>query len=243
MLGPLFRAGALVGVTVPWSVVALFALLASRGRFLTPIAQQWARQLLMLCGVKVEVFGLDEPLDEPAYLVMSNHTSHFDVVSIYSVTPIDMRPVAKKELGAIPFFGWALSLGAAIMIDRKNTERAHASIERAAKTIRGGRSVLVFPEGTRTPTEEFGALKKGPFHLAQAARVPVLPVAVLGTHDILPSGDWRIRPGTVQVRYGKAIPTDDLPSGEEGRERLMRQVREAVAELVRQGRSEGELQA
>ena len=243
MLGSVFRAGSLVGVTVPWSVAALFVVPVGRGRYLTPIARMWARQLLTLCGVKVEVFGPPEPLDAPAYLVMCNHTSHFDVPSLYSVTPIDMHPVAKKELGAIPFFGWALRMGAAIMIDRKDQERARQSIEAAAETIRAGRSVLMFPEGTRTPTEELGDLKKGAFHLAQAARVPVLPVAVLGTRSVLASGDWRIKPGEVQVRFGRPIDTQDLPEGDEGRQQLMHQLRTAIAALVAEGRGEPRLQA
>ena len=243
MLGPIFRAGSLISVTVPWSLAAMVAIPLSRGRYMTPMAQMWANQLLALCGVRVEVVGPPEPLDAPAYLVMSNHSSHFDVPSIYSCPPIHMHPVAKQELGSIPFFGWALKAGAAIMIDRKNPERAHASIEAAAQAIRRGRSVLMFPEGTRTPTEELGTLKKGAFHLALAARVPVLPVAVLGSRHVLPSGDWKIRPGKVQVRYGRAIPTVDLPDGEAGRVRLMSEFRAAIAALVQQGRADDQLQA
>ena len=238
MLGPLVRGAIMVGITVPWSIVALFIAPFAKGRYVIPIARLWARQLVSLCGVKVEVVPPKERLDGPAYLVMSNHTSHFDVPSLYSVSPIDMRPVAKKELGSIPIFGWALRMGAAIMIDRKNSTKAHASIEQAAAVIRSGISVLMFPEGTRTPNEELGPLKKGAFHLAQAARVPVLPVAVLGTKKVLASGDWKIRPGRVQVRYGRTIRTDDLPAGDEGRQLLMDRFRAAVAELVRDGQVE-----
>ena len=243
VLGSIVRAGCLVGLTLPWSIVALFAVPIGRGRLLTPIARTWGRQLLAVCGVKVEVFGPKVELDAPAYLFLSNHTSHFDVPSIYSAAPLDMRPVAKQELGAIPFFGWALRMGAAIMIDRRDPERARASIEKAAQTIRSGRSVLMFPEGTRTPTEELGALKKGAFHLALAARVPVLPVAVLGTKAVLESGDWRIHPGKVQVRYGSPIPTADLPEGVEGRNRLMDAFRAAISDLVEEGRAHRRLHA
>lgn len=243
VLGPIVRAAVVVGVTVPWSMVAAAVTPIDRGRFFTPVAKRWAQQMLALCGVEVEVFGPPVPLTAPAYLVMSNHSSHFDVPSIYSGAVIDMRPVAKQELGAIPIFGWALRSGAAIMIDRKDKERAHASIEEAAQTIREGRSVLMFPEGTRTPREEVGDLKKGAFHLALAARVPVLPVAVLGTRQVLPSGDWRIRPGRVQVRYGRPIPTAHLPDGDEGRQVLMDAFRAAIADLVREGQDHARLEA
>ncbi len=237
VLGSVYRAAALVWVTVPWSFLVLVLAPIQEGRYTPPVVRLWARHLLLMCGVKVEVFEPPEPLDEPAYLVMSNHSSHFDVPSLFSATSIDMRPVAKEELGSIPVFGWALRMGAAIMIDRRNSEKAHASIQRAAETIRSGRSVLMFPEGTRTPTEELGPLKKGAFHLALAARVPVLPVAVLGTREVLPSGGWRIKPGRVQVRYGRPIPTADLPEGEEGREILMGAFRRSIAELVRESRA------
>ena len=235
MIGVLWRAVALVGVTVPWSLAGAVAVPLSGGSLVTPMARGWARQLLALCGVKVEAFGPPEPLTDPAYLMMSNHSSHFDVPSIYATTPIHALPVAKKELGAIPFFGWALHMGAAILIDRKNADRARASIDKAVATIRAGRSVLMFPEGTRTPTETIGDLKKGAFHLALAARVPVLPVAVLGTRKVLRSGDWKIRPGRVQVRYGRPIPTAEFPEGEEGRERLMQAFRAAIESMVAEG--------
>ena len=134
-----------------------------------------------LDGVEVRIEGDDQPLNAPAYLVMSKHSSHFDLLGIFAKMPIDMRPVAKRELGRIPIFGWVLRAGAAIMIDRGDREKAKASIARAGETIRGGRSVLLFPEGTRSAPDHVAPLKKGPFHLAAEARVPILPVAVIGS--------------------------------------------------------------
>lgn len=232
MIRPLFNAAAIAALTAFWSVVALLALPLGP-KVVLALARIWSSQILSACGVRVDAGDPPVPLSEKAYLVMANHTSHFDVLSIYGASSIQgMRPVAKRELGFIPLFGWALALGAAIMIDRRNRQRAVASIERAAATIRSGRSVLMFPEGTRTPQGELGPLKKGPFHLATEAKVPILPVAVHGTGDILRSGDWKIRPGRVAIRVGHPIPTADAGDGEEARAALMAKVREALLSLM-----------
>ena len=224
----LFNAGAIACLTAFWSLMALLSLPLG-SKVTLGIARIWSRHILFFCGVKVDCGAPPVPLDEKSYLVMANHTSHFDVLSLYATMPIEnMRPVAKRELGFIPLFGWVLALGAAIMIDRRNRERAVASIERAGRTIRSGKSVLMFPEGTRTPQGELGDLKKGPFHLATAAKVPVLPVGLHGTGDILRSGDWKIHPGRVVIRIGAPIPTAERGEGEEARTALMAEVREAL---------------
>lgn len=224
---------AILGVlTLFWSVVALVCLPFTYRRGVSYIARLWGKTVLPLVGVQVEIEGADQVFDAPAYLVMANHTSHFDVLCLYANLPVETRPVAKRELAYIPIFGWLLRAGAAIMIDRGNREKAVASIERAGRTIRRGRSVLLFPEGTRTPPGEVGPLKKGPFHLALEAQVPILPVGVIGTGEVLLPGDWRIRPGRVTVRVGRPIPTAGLVDEGPDRERLMEEVAAALRSLT-----------
>lgn len=230
MLRSLFNAAVFGLLTLFWSAAALLAAPWARSSVMTRIARRWALQVRAVCGVKVNFQGR-EGLDAPAYVVLANHTSHFDVIALYSSIERDMRPVAKRELQYIPIFGWVLWLGAAIMIDRGDRRKAVASIERAARTIRGGRSVLMFPEGTRTPAGEVRALKKGPFHLALAAQVPILPVGIEGTGAILTPGDWRIHPGRVTVRVGEPIPTEGLSDDPEARRALMAKVAGALASL------------
>ncbi|MEO1232607.1 MAG: lysophospholipid acyltransferase family protein [Myxococcota bacterium] len=228
-----FNAGAFgamtVGFAAPSIVIAPLAPLR-----MTQVARSWARTVVSTCGVQVEAEDFDRPLPHPAYVVLSNHTSHFDVVAIYSRFPRDLFPVAKRELGKIPVFGWALRSGAAIMIDRGDRGRAKASIDAAAAAVRGGRSVLMFPEGTRSAGHELGPFKKGPFHLATAARVPVLPLAVLGASDVLEPHDWRIKPGRITVRMGRPIETDGYSDDKAGRDALAATVNGAMRALIEQ---------
>ncbi len=239
MIRSIYNALAIALLTAIWSIAALLALPFGPGVVLR-IAQIWSRQVLFACGVKVECGPPPEPLDAPAYLVLSNHTSHFDALSIYATLPIaGIRPVAKRELGFIPLFGWALALGAAIMIDRRDPAKAVASIERAAAVIRGGRSVLMFPEGTRTPQGSLGPLKKGPFHLAVASKVPIVPIALYGTGDVLRAGDWRIHPGRVVLRIGRPIPTADRGEGEAARASLIVDVEHGLRALMEEAEAIG----
>lgn len=233
MLRHVFNALAIVVLTLFWSLVALVVVPINRkGRAVCVISRIWARSVLGACGVTVQADGIDGPFDAPAYLVMANHSSHFDVIAIFGTLPLDMRPVAKRELAYIPIFGWVLAAGAAIMIDRGDREKAIASIERAGRTIREGRSVLMFPEGTRTPPGTLGRMKKGPFHLAVTAGVPVLPIGLTGTGAVLLPHDWRIRPGHVRLRVGLPIETAGLPEGEAGRDLLSARVASALKALM-----------
>lgn len=200
-----------------------------------PVARRWAKRVLTRCGVEAVAEDFDRPLDDSAYLVLSNHTSHFDAVAIYAHFPGDLVPVAKRELGMVPVFGWMLRSGGAIMIDRGNAEKARASIEEAGRVIRSGRSVLMFPEGTRTPGHALGPFKKGSFHLALGAKVPILPLAVLGASEVLTPGTWQIQSGKrITVRMGRPIPLDGFENTKVGREGLSDAARAAMERLLEQ---------
>ncbi len=221
-------------LTIGASLAAIPAVLVSRDRGVPAVARAWARLSLRWAGVQVELEDRRPAgsADAPAYVVMANHTSHFDVVALYAVLPVAVRFVAKRELQYVPIFGQVLALGAAIMIDRGDKDRAIASIARAGRAIRRGASVVLFPEGTRTPPGALGRLKKGPFHLAVEARVPILPVGIVGTGAILPRGDWRIRPGTVVVRIGAPIAPPAEADPEAARAALMAEVESNLVALA-----------
>jgi len=123
---------------------------------------------------------------------------------------VNIRFIAKKQLGQIPLFGWAMAAGRFIFIDRKNPIAARKSIDRAAARIRDGSSVAIFPEGTRSRDGLLGPFKKGGFHLAQQAGVPVVPIAIQGAGQVMPPGSVLVRPGPVTVTVGAPIETKDL---------------------------------
>jgi 1-acyl-sn-glycerol-3-phosphate acyltransferase len=227
----LLRYALIVAYTIFWGLLAsLVGLLDRSGEFVIWVARQWIGWILASCGVQVSCEGLDElDLSRP-YVLMSNHQSVFDIAAIVSTWPESFRFVAKRELTWIPFFGWALVVGRHVIIDRSRRERAVASLERAAKQVRGGTNVIIFPEGTRSPSGRLGEFKSGGFHLAIQAGVPVLPIAISGSRRITPKRSLRIESGRVRIHYGKPIPTQGMTV--EDRNQLKDRVRAAIeAEL------------
>ena len=213
--------------TVFWGTLGLVLSAADRsGEAVIWVARSWVRWILTTCGVRVDVSGLEHLDPSRAYVVMANHQSVFDTVAIVASLPISFRFVAKRELTWIPFFGWALAAGGHVIIDRGNHESAVRSLERAAERVRGGKTVVIFPEGTRARTGELGEFKSGGFYLALAAQVPILPVSVSGSSRITPPRSLRIESGRIQVHYGEPIPTAGL--GLDDRQRLKEQTRSAI---------------
>ena len=213
--------------TLFWGSIGVLAGLVDRkGDSLNWITRTWTSWILKTCGVRVQVEGLEQIDRRRSYLFMSNHQSVVDIAVLVTSIPVSFRFVAKRELRWIPFFGWALAVAGHILIDRSNRSNAIRSLEAAAVRIRNGVNVIVFPEGTRSRSGELQSFKRGGFHLAIAAQVPVIPVTVSGSQQITPKRSLRIESGTVKILYGKPIPTEGLVK--EDRNALMEQVRAAI---------------
>ena len=229
----LLRYTLIVLYTVFWGILAsVLGLLDRSGEFVIWVARHWIGWILASCGVVVTCEGLEDLDLSRSYVLMSNHQSVFDIAAIVSTWPRSFRFVAKRELTWIPFFGWALLVGHHVIIDRSRRERAVASLERAAEQVRTGTNVIIFPEGTRSPSGQIGEFKSGGFHLAIQAGVPVLPIAISGTRRITPKRSLRIESGRVRIHYGKPIPTQGMSA--EDRNRLKEQVRAAIAAQLEQ---------
>lgn len=213
--------------TVFWGLLAMLAALVDRsGESVVWIGRTWVRWILAGCGVHVVCEGCENVDPSQSYVFMSNHQSVFDIAAIVSTMPVSFRFVAKRELLRIPFFGWALALSDQIVIDRNDRDRAVRTLKQAAQRIRGGVNVIIFPEGTRSPTGELRAFKSGGFHLALEAQVPILPITVSGTQRITPKRSLRVESGVVKIRYGKPIPTHGMSV--EDRLLLKEEVRSAI---------------
>jgi 1-acyl-sn-glycerol-3-phosphate acyltransferase len=170
----------------------------------------WARALHLITGVRPVAHGVDKVPAEGSYVVIANHASHLDGPALVAALPHPMYFVIKQELARIPLWGTAAVKVGFISIDRSDSEQARARMEEAIETVRSGRRIIVFAEGTRSANGSLQPFKKGGFHLAVDAQVPILPVAINGSHSLFPKAADRIRPGVVDVIVCDPIDTVGL---------------------------------
>jgi 1-acyl-sn-glycerol-3-phosphate acyltransferase len=181
-----------------------------------------------VAGVKIEVRGLENLQPSRSYIFMSNHTSNLDPPVFVPNIPGRCSVFFKKEVLRVPIFGTVLKMAEMVPVDRHNREAAIESVHAAAKVLRSGLNMVIFPEGTRSTDGRLLPFKKGPFHLAMEARVPVLPVTLLGTHECWPKGSFASHAGTVTVIFHPPIDPSDFPD----REALTTAVRNAIASAL-----------
>jgi 1-acyl-sn-glycerol-3-phosphate acyltransferase len=205
------------------------ALLDHSGRSTRRIGGAWSRALLRLLRVDVVASGLEHAPRGPA-LYAANHASALDILIVFGHLPVDFRIVYKRSLSLVPLLGWAIWLGGHVPIDRSHPFRARRSLDRAAARIRGGTSVVVFPEGTRSPDETVRRFKRGSFALAIEAGVPVVPVSLVGVKAVVPRGLPSLRPGLVRVALHPSVRVDGRSAHDA--ERLAEEVRGIVARGV-----------
>lgn len=200
------------------------------GRFLHNYAKLWGRGGLLLAGVKCELSGTENiPAGTPV-IFMGNHQGNFDILALFASLPGQFRWLAKKELFDIPLFGYAMARAGYISIDRSNPRQALKSIKNAAERIRGGASVVIFPEGTRTRDGALLPFKRGGFQLAAKAGVPVIPFAITGSMQVNPRNRLELHRGAIRIRFGAPISTEGADAGNP--EALMTMVRTAISELL-----------
>lgn len=195
----------------------------------------WSHDILKAAGTPVIAEGLEQiPRNQPL-IYASNHSSMFDIWALLATLPGSVRFVAKQELFKIPLLGRAMRAAGHIAIDRAARKKAFEAYAEAARTIREGvSSIVVFPEGTRSRTGELLPFKNAPFGLAIASQVPIVPVYVHHTFEILPKGAWRLRSRPIRLLVGKPIATAGLQPGD--RERLRDEVRAAMVALQSKAR-------
>lgn len=177
-----------------------------------------------LAGVKVEPVGLEKLNPARTYIFMSNHTSNIDPPILLPLIPRRTSVMAKKELFSYPILGETMRLGSLVPVDRGNRDAGIAAVRAAGEVIRQGINMTIYVEGKRSFDGKLLPFKKGPFYLAAECAVPVVPVTIVGTHDIMPKARFRISPGTAKVIFHDPIEPQDFGS----RECLMEKVRSVI---------------
>jgi 1-acyl-sn-glycerol-3-phosphate acyltransferase len=193
------------------------------------LAAWWARSICWASGVKVAVDVAEQLEPGKPYIFAANHQSQFDIFVLQGLLGINFRWLAKKELFRVPIWGPAMRRAGYIPIDRSHGRQAIKSLGEAAQKIAAGTSVIIFPEGTRSKDGKLHDFKAGAMVLAIKSGVPIVPVAIRGTYEILPKGELLVTPGKVQIRLGRPIETKNYSSRD--KHALARVSQEAVAEL------------
>ena len=169
----------------------------------------WARSVAAAAGMRLRVHNSERVSRESGTVYVSNHVSWFDVFALASYLP-RYSFIAKSELRKIPLFGYAAEAAGIVFLDRDNRKAAFESYKLAAKQVQRGRSIVVYPEGTRGRDYHLRPFKKGPFVLAIAAQAPIVPTLIHGTREMMPKGSFRVRPGTVDLHFLEPIETAGL---------------------------------
>lgn len=223
----MFTAAVFTAVCFPLTLLAMLVA-RDRGASVWVCRRIWSPVLLWAGGAKLEVEGQENVDPSRPTIYVGNHQSTIDIPAHFVALPINFRFVAKKQLQWVPLVGWYLWLAGHIFIDRSNRQAAISSLDAAARKIRSGTSIFLYPEGTRSPDGGILPFKKGPFALALKARVPVVPVTIEGSGALMPKATWRITPGPIRVKIGK--PIDTTRFAEDDREGLARAVRDVIIE-------------
>jgi 1-acyl-sn-glycerol-3-phosphate acyltransferase len=202
-------------VTVPAALLTtIFGLFDPYGKYVYGISRFWTWVILTVGGVTVRAKGLNRIDPKQRYVFMVNHQSNIDIpVLIQSLPGFQLRWLAKRELLWVPFFGWAMWAGKHIIVDRSDRLNALGSLKKAEQRMKGGISLVVFPEGTRSHDETLLPFKRGGFLIAIKTQTPIVPVTIRGSGRILTKGDWRIRRGTIDVTLGEPVSVENYRPG------------------------------
>jgi 1-acyl-sn-glycerol-3-phosphate acyltransferase len=192
---------------------------------------EWSRRILLQADVRLHVEGLDRAPANEAFVVMSNHQSHYDIPVMFQALRRRVRMVAKSELFKIPGWGPAMRMAGFVEVDRKDRLAAIKSLESAKHALSQGTSIWIAPEGTRGPGGKLLPFKQGGFHMALDTGARILPVSIDGTGRVLEAHGRRVREG-VEVRVTVHAPVGPRDYGPERREELVARIRHAIASDV-----------
>jgi len=193
------------------------------------VARFGAGAAVRLAGLRVNKVHEEHALEHPTCVFVCNHVSNVDPPVLFSSLP-RVAVILKQSLGRIPVLGYVMGMGGFIYVDRHDRESRRKALEASVATLRAGTSLLIFPEGTRGPGGELLAFRPGPFSIAIDAQVPVVPITIHGTRDLMTKGSLAIQPGEVTLVFHPPVPTTGMTL--QDRTQLMAGVREVMTQAL-----------
>ena len=226
----------LITVTVFWTIffgiiiIVVFPFDITRGKILCKIVKSWARFIFLSSGIKTKIIGLENLDYSKNYIFAANHSSSLDIPLMLGFIPFWLVPISKIELKWIPFLGWAMQMAGHVFVDRRNHEKAMSSIKRIKKSlINRPRSILLFPEGSRTSDGKLKRFKSGGLSLGIETKIAIVPVVIIGTYESLKKDSTSFINNLLIIKIGN--PIDTIGYNEKDRKILSNLVHDRVKEL------------
>ncbi len=211
------------------SVALVVSLIDRTGRSEHWLAQRWARCLTVIAGTSVTMVGSEVLEQHPVAVYAANHLSYMDTPVLFGKLPFQFRILAKHDLWKLPFVGWYLNRSGQIPVNLDDPRASVKSLKAGVKALKSGMPLFVFPEGGRAVDGHLQAFKSGPAFMAIKAQVPLVPIALVGTHELFPMHTHHFRPQPVKMIVGKPIRTEGMITREA--DALTERLREVIAQM------------
>lgn len=195
----------------------------------------WGRIFYLVFLIPVRVHGRENMPAGQSCVIAANHQSYWDAFLMYGFIGVKFKWIMKKELGKVPFVGWACRMAGHVLIDRSNRTNSMESIRQAESRLNNGMSVVIFPEGTRTPDGKMGRFKRGAFLIAQELSLPIVPVSIDGNYKLMNRHAWHVTWTPVTVTIHKPImpkPCQDLKEQEQAA--IMNETAQQVSAIIQE---------
>jgi len=193
----------------------------------------WGRLFYAIFLIPILIDGRENIVKGQSYVIAANHQSYWDAFLMYGFVGIPFKWVMKKELGKIPFVGWACYMAGHILIERSSRVKSMESIRKAESKLKNGMSVVIFPEGTRTPDGKMGRFKRGAFLISQELELPILPVTIDGNYDVMSRHAWHVTWHPVHMTIHAPIPAQpNAGLTEQEQTAIMNDTAQKVSEII-----------
>lgn len=216
-----------IALLVLGSLVILTSPFDRRGKVIHRYGRLWGKVALLANRVKVRVEGIEHLKGEGPYIIMSNHQGSYDIFALLSHLPFQFKWLAKKELFSVPFFGWVMAAAGYVSVDREGTRETVEAMNEAARKIREGMSLLIFPEGSRSPDGSIQPFKKGGFTLAIKSKIPIIPISISGSREVMPKEKFTSASGEIRIRIDHPIEIQNYSMKD--RKSLMEKVSKTIS--------------